>query len=78
MPDELEEIITDFITEAEESLDRIDPLFIELEAKGGRPEKAEQFDHKRCFTSSEVWHAVVTNVIDGPWADSQRIDLRHC
>ena len=34
MPDEMEEIIADFITEAEESLDRIDPLFVELETKG--------------------------------------------
>lgn len=34
MPDEMEEIIGEFITEAEESLERIDPLFIELEAKG--------------------------------------------
>ncbi len=34
MPDEMEEIIGEFITEAEESLDRIDPLFIGLEAKG--------------------------------------------
>lgn len=34
MPDEFDEIITDFITEAEESLDTIDPLFVELEAKG--------------------------------------------
>jgi hypothetical protein len=34
MNDEMEEIITEFITEAEESLDKIDPLFVELEAKG--------------------------------------------
>ncbi|MGD1075409.1 MAG: Hpt domain-containing protein, partial [Thermodesulfovibrionales bacterium] len=34
MPDEMEEIIADFITEAIESLDRIDPLFVELEARG--------------------------------------------
>lgn len=34
MPDEFEEIIADFIIEAEESLDTIDPLFVELEAKG--------------------------------------------
>ena len=34
MPDEMDEIIADFITEAEESLDRIDPLFIELDSKG--------------------------------------------
>jgi two-component system chemotaxis sensor kinase CheA len=32
--DEMEEIISEFITEAEESLDRIDPLFVELESKG--------------------------------------------
>lgn len=32
--DEMEEIIGEFITEAEESLDRIDPLFVELESKG--------------------------------------------
>ncbi len=30
----MDEIIGEFITEAEESLDKIDPLFIELEAKG--------------------------------------------
>ncbi len=34
MADEMEEIIGEFITEAEESLDRIDPLFIELETRG--------------------------------------------
>ncbi len=34
MPDEFEEIIADFITESEESLDSIDPLFVELEARG--------------------------------------------
>ncbi|HET6514302.1 MAG TPA: chemotaxis protein CheA [Thermodesulfovibrionales bacterium] len=34
MPDEMEEIIADFITEAEESLDKIDPLFVEFETKG--------------------------------------------
>ncbi len=34
MPDEFDEIIADFITEAKESLDAIDPLFVELEAKG--------------------------------------------
>lgn len=34
MADEMDEIIAEFITEAEESLDKIDPLFIELEAKG--------------------------------------------
>lgn len=30
----MDEIISEFITEAEESLDKIDPLFIELEVKG--------------------------------------------
>ncbi|MEW6417072.1 MAG: chemotaxis protein CheA [Nitrospirota bacterium] len=34
MPDEMEEIISEFITDAEESLDKIDPLFIEIESKG--------------------------------------------
>jgi two-component system chemotaxis sensor kinase CheA len=34
MNDEMEEIITEFITEAEESLDKIDPLFVELETRG--------------------------------------------
>jgi len=34
MNDEMEEIIGEFITEAEESLDRIEPLFVELEQKG--------------------------------------------
>jgi two-component system, chemotaxis family, sensor kinase CheA len=34
MNDEMEEIIREFITEAEESLDKIDPLFVELESKG--------------------------------------------
>jgi two-component system chemotaxis sensor kinase CheA len=34
MSDEMEEIISEFITEAEESLDRIEPLFVELEQKG--------------------------------------------
>lgn len=34
MSDEMEEIISDFLTEAEESLDKIDPLFVELETKG--------------------------------------------
>ncbi len=33
MPDEFDEIIGEFITESEESLDTIDPLFVELEAK---------------------------------------------
>lgn len=32
--EEMEEIIGEFITEAEEALDRIDPLFVELESKG--------------------------------------------
>jgi two-component system chemotaxis sensor kinase CheA len=34
MPDEMEEIIAEFVTESEETLDKIDPLFIELEANG--------------------------------------------
>ncbi len=34
MPDEMEEIIAEFITESEETLDKVDPLFVELEAKG--------------------------------------------
>ncbi len=34
MNDEMAEIISEFITEAEESLDRIEPLFVELEQKG--------------------------------------------
>ena len=34
MSDGMEEIIDDFLTEAEESLEKIDPLFIELEEKG--------------------------------------------
>ncbi|RJQ21754.1 MAG: chemotaxis protein CheA [Nitrospiraceae bacterium] len=34
MQDEMEEIIIEFITEAEESLDKIEPLFVELERKG--------------------------------------------
>ncbi|MDH4027598.1 MAG: chemotaxis protein CheA [Nitrospirota bacterium] len=33
MPDEMDEIISEFITEAEESLDRIEPLFVELEQR---------------------------------------------
>lgn len=32
--DEMGEIIADFVTEAEESLEKIDPLFVELETKG--------------------------------------------
>ncbi len=34
MNDEMEEIIQEFITEAEESLDKIEPRFVELEQKG--------------------------------------------
>ena len=34
MSDGMEEIIDDFITEADESLEKIDPLFVELEEKG--------------------------------------------
>ncbi len=34
MADEMDEIISDFVTEAEESLEKIDPLFVELETKG--------------------------------------------
>jgi len=34
MSDEMEEIISEFITEAEESLDKIEPLFVELEQRG--------------------------------------------
>ena len=34
MDAEMQEIVDDFVTEAEESLDRIDPLFVELETKG--------------------------------------------
>jgi two-component system chemotaxis sensor kinase CheA len=34
MPDGMDEIIDDFLVEAEESLERIDPAFIELEEKG--------------------------------------------
>ncbi|RJQ45441.1 MAG: chemotaxis protein CheA [Nitrospiraceae bacterium] len=34
MNDEMEEIILEFITEAEESLDKIEPRFVELEQKG--------------------------------------------
>ncbi len=34
MSDEMEEIISEFIMEAEESLDKIEPLFVELEQKG--------------------------------------------
>lgn len=34
MSDEMDEIIAEFLTEAEETLDKVDPLFVELEAKG--------------------------------------------
>lgn len=34
MSDEMDEIISEFVTEAEETLDRIDPLFVELENRG--------------------------------------------
>ena len=34
MSEGMEEIIEDFVTEAEESLEKIDPLFVELESKG--------------------------------------------
>ncbi len=34
MADEMDEIISEFVTEAEETLDRIDPLFVELESRG--------------------------------------------
>jgi two-component system chemotaxis sensor kinase CheA len=34
MSEELQEIISEFIVEAEETLERIDPLFVELEIKG--------------------------------------------
>ena len=34
MSDEMDEIISEFITEAEESLDKIEPMFVELEEKG--------------------------------------------
>jgi len=33
MPDEMEEIIAEFVTESVETLDKIDPLFVELETK---------------------------------------------
>ncbi|NTW67111.1 MAG: hypothetical protein HGB21_12530, partial [Nitrospirae bacterium] len=42
MPDEMEEIIAEFITESEETLDRIDPLFVELEIKGEDKEMLNQ------------------------------------
>ena len=34
MNDEIEEIISEFITESEESLDKVEPMFVELEQKG--------------------------------------------
>ncbi len=34
MADEMEEIVAEFVVEAEESLEKIDPLFVELEEKG--------------------------------------------
>jgi len=34
MNDEMEEIISEFITESEESLDKVEPMFVELEKKG--------------------------------------------
>jgi two-component system, chemotaxis family, sensor kinase CheA len=34
MADEMDEIVSEFITEAEESLEKIDPLFVELEIRG--------------------------------------------
>jgi two-component system, chemotaxis family, sensor kinase CheA len=34
MSDDFDEIIAEFITEAEESLDKVDPLFVEIETKG--------------------------------------------
>lgn len=37
MNDEMEEIVQEFITEAEESLDKIEPRFVELEQKGEDP-----------------------------------------
>ena len=42
MPDEMEEIISEFVTESEETLDKIDPLFVELEAKGDDKEILNQ------------------------------------
>lgn len=38
MADEMDEIINEFILEAEEILEKLDPLFIELEQKGHDPE----------------------------------------
>jgi two-component system, chemotaxis family, sensor kinase CheA len=34
MSDEMDEIISEFVTEAEETLERIDPMFVDLESKG--------------------------------------------
>jgi two-component system, chemotaxis family, sensor kinase CheA len=34
MADEMDEIIDEFVTEAEETLEKIDPMFVELESKG--------------------------------------------
>jgi len=34
MADEMDEIINEFVTEAEETLEKIDPMFVELETKG--------------------------------------------
>jgi two-component system chemotaxis sensor kinase CheA len=34
MADEMDEIISEFVTEAEETLEKIDPMFVELETKG--------------------------------------------
>src|SRR5664279_2402489 len=34
MSDEMEEIISEFVTEAEETLEKIDPMFVELEIRG--------------------------------------------
>jgi two-component system, chemotaxis family, sensor kinase CheA len=34
MADEMDEIVDEFVTEAEETLEKIDPMFVELESKG--------------------------------------------
>jgi two-component system chemotaxis sensor kinase CheA len=34
MSDEMEEIISEFVTEAEETLEKIDPMFVDLESRG--------------------------------------------
>lgn len=39
MSDGMEEIIEEFVTEAQESLEKIDPLFVQLEVSGGMPDK---------------------------------------